>query len=132
MLDDAGSDRLPGAVPLICKPGDVAITNRQAVHGSFANTSPNVRVSINAGFHRRKSVLNITSGGIHNPVSLYDDAYIRHRSRMIMYGIDARRQRFPNETPYVYQPLADSADTYHWTPAIQADFKDYNLNDIGI
>jgi hypothetical protein len=132
MLDDVGSDRLPGAVPLICNPGDVAITNRQAVHGSFANTSPNVRVSINAGFHRRESVLNITSGGIHNPISLYDDAYIRHRSRMIMYGIDARRQRFPDETPYVYQPLADNADAYHWTAATQAEIKDYNLNDIGI
>ena len=53
MVDAAGSDRLPDAVPLICGPGDVAITSRQAVHGSFANTSPNVRVTVNMGFHRR-------------------------------------------------------------------------------
>ena len=46
-------ERLPEAVPIICAPGDVAITNRQAVHGSFANTSPDWRVTINFGFHRR-------------------------------------------------------------------------------
>ena len=132
MQDDAGSDRLPRAVPLICGPGDLVITNRQTVHGSFANTSKNVRVTINAGFHRRKSVLDVTSGGVHNPVSHYDDAYIRHRSRMIMYGINARRQRFPNETPYSYEPLADNIDKYHWDAAAKADVKDYNLQDIGI
>ena len=53
MVNEAGSDRLPQAVPLICDPGDVAITSRQAVHGSFANTSSKVRVTINFGFHRR-------------------------------------------------------------------------------
>ena len=55
MVDAAGCDRLPDAVPLVCAPGDVAITNRQAVHGSFANTSPLPRVTINFGFHRRRS-----------------------------------------------------------------------------
>ncbi len=132
LMDETGSDRLPTAVPLICGPGDLAITNRQAVHGSFANTSDAVRVTLNSGFHRRKSVLNVTSGGIHNPVSLYDDAYIRRRARLIMYAIDARRQRFPNETPYVYQPLADEADQYVWNEAAKADIHDYNLMDIGI
>ena len=43
----------------ICAPGDVAITNRQALHGSFANTSPDWRVTINFGFHRRTSVLGV-------------------------------------------------------------------------
>ena len=32
-IDEAGSDRLVDAVPLICEPGDVAITSRQAIHG---------------------------------------------------------------------------------------------------
>ena len=130
--DAHGSDRLPDAVPLICGPGDLAITNRQIIHGSFANTSDNVRVTINAGFHRRKSVLNVTSGGVHNPVSLYDDAYIRHRARVIMYGIDARRQRFPDEVPFRYAPLADQGSAYRWTPETRADIDDYNLQDIGI
>jgi hypothetical protein len=132
LVGTCGSDRLPNAVPLICAPGDTAIVNRQAVHGSFANTSENIRVSLNAGFHRRKSVHNVTSGGIHNPVSLYDDAYISRRARMIMYAIHARRQRFPDEVPYAYAPLADSAADYHWTAAAKADIRDYNLMDIGI
>jgi hypothetical protein len=119
-------------VPFVCGPGDVAITSRQAVHGSFANTSPNVRVTINMGFHRRRSVLGVKSGGVHNPVSLYDEAYIHNRSRLIMYAIDARRQRFPDEMPYHYAPLAGDADRYRWTPAAKAEVRDYNLQDIGI
>jgi hypothetical protein len=132
MVAAAGSDRLPDAVPLICYPGDVAITNRQAVHGSFANTSPNVRVTINFGFQRRKFVLGVESGGVHSPVTMYDADYIRQRSRMIMYGIDARRQRFPDETPFVYAPLAGAQEQFRWTPAAKAEIKDYNLQDLGI
>ncbi|MBT5108309.1 MAG: phytanoyl-CoA dioxygenase [Rhodospirillaceae bacterium] len=132
LRDAEGTDRLPGAVPFICGPGDMAISNRQVVHGSFANTSDNIRVTINAGFHRRKSVLDVRSGGVHNEVTTYDDAYIRHRSRLIMYGVDARRQRFPGEAQYTYAPLADSAGEYAWTPDAKADIRDYNLHDIGI
>jgi len=132
LAGESDSDRLPDAVPLICGPGDVAIVNRQAIHGSFANTSDNSRVSVHFGFHRRKSVLDVTSGGIHNPVSTYDDAYIRHRARMIMYGIDARQQRFPDESPYAYAPLAADAGQYRWDAASKADVKDYNLYDLGI
>lgn len=132
MVEAAGSDRLPDAVPLICEPGDVAICNRQMVHGSFANTSPNVRVTINFGFHRRKFVAGVKSGGVHNPVAIYDDAYIRERSRMIMYGIDARRRRFPSEVPYVYKPFAGHENEFRWTPEAKPSVRDYNLQDIGI
>ena len=132
MCDESGSERLPDAVPLVCAPGDVVVASRQAVHGSFANTSDNMRVTINAGFHRRASVLGVTGGGVHNPVSLYDEEYIHHRSRLIAYGIDARRQRFSEETPFEYTPLADEMDCYRWTPEVAADLHDYNLQDIGI
>ncbi len=132
MVDAAGSDRLPDAVPLICAPGDVAICNRQAIHGSFANTSDDVRVTINFGFHRRKSVLGVESGGIHNPVSVYDDARIRERSRVIGYAIEARAQRFPGETPFRYAPFAGDEALYCWTPEARAGIKDYNLLDLGI
>ena len=132
MVGAAGSDRLPEAVPVICKPGDVAICSRQAIHGSFANTSPDVRVTINFGFHRRKSVLGVKSGGVHSPVAVYDENYIRRRSRLIMYAIDARRQQFPVEKPYVYKPFAGQEDRYVWTPDVTADLKDYNLQDLGI
>ena len=37
---NGGSDMLPDAVPLVCGAGDVTIANRQIVHGSFANSSP--------------------------------------------------------------------------------------------
>ena len=56
LVAEAGSDRLVHAVPVICAPGDVCINSRQTVHGSFANTSPDPRVTINFGFHRRSSV----------------------------------------------------------------------------
>ena len=47
IIAEAGSDRLPNAVPQISGPGDVAISNRQVVHGSFANTSLDWRVTFN-------------------------------------------------------------------------------------
>lgn len=130
MTAAAGSERLPDAVPLICGPGDVAICNRQIVHGSFANTSENVRVTVNFGFHRRRSVLGVASGGVHNAVAVYDEARIHERSALIGYAIDARRQRFPEEVPYVYRPLA--GEDYHWTPEVMPALKDYNLLDLGI
>jgi len=133
MAAAAGSDRLPDAVPILCAPGDVAMTNRQAVHGSFANTSPNWRVTVNMGFHRRRSVLDVVSGGsLHGRKGVYDDARIRERSRMIGYGIDARRQRFPHETPFVYQPHARANERYAWSDEVRASIRDYNLLDLSI
>ena len=128
----AGSERLPDAVPMICQPGDVAITNRQALHGSFANTSPDWRVTVNFGFHRRKSVLGVQGGGVHNAAAVYDAERIRERARLIGYGIDARRQRFPDETPYVYKPHAEAGLSYRWDAKAKAGIKDYNLLDLSI
>jgi len=132
MVADAGSDRLPDAVPLICKPGDVAITNRQLIHGSFANTSPDWRVTLNFGFHRRKSVLGVQGGGIHNAPAIYDEARLAHRARLIGYAIDARRQRFPDETPFAYRPHVESGAKFTWDEAAKADIFDYNLDDLSI
>jgi hypothetical protein len=130
MVAAAGGERLPDAVPIVCKPGDVAITNRQAVHGSFANTSPNWRVTLNFGFHRRRSVLGVQGGGVHNAPAVYDAARIRERARILGYAIDARRQRFPDEAPFAYQPHA--GETYRWDAAAKAGMKDYNLLDLSI
>jgi hypothetical protein len=132
MVDEAKTDRLPDAVPIICKPGDVAMTNRQTVHGSFANTSPDWRVTVNFGFHRRRSVLGVTGGGVHNAAAVYDADRIRERARMIGYGIDARQHRFPDETPFVYAPHAGSGETYRWDAAAKASIKDYNMLDLSI
>jgi len=129
---EAGSERLPEAVPIIAKPGGVAITNRQALHGSFANTSQNWRVTVNMGFHRRRSVLGVEGGGVHNARSVYDEERIAERAKMIGYGIDARRQRFPDETPFIYRPHADAGVSHAWTEASKAAIKDYNLLDLSI
>jgi ectoine hydroxylase-related dioxygenase (phytanoyl-CoA dioxygenase family) len=132
MVEAVGSDRLPDAVPLLCEPGDVAICNRQAVHGSFANTSSDVRVTINFGFHRRSSILGVTAGGVHNETAVYDAVRVRQRSKAIMYAIDARQQRFPEEKPYRYQPFAGQEGEYRWGADARAQLKDYNLLDLGI
>ncbi|HET6607407.1 MAG TPA: phytanoyl-CoA dioxygenase family protein [Rhodopila sp.] len=130
MIAEAGTERLPDAVPIVCAPGDVAITNRQTVHGSFANTSPDWRITLNMGFHRRRSVLGVTGGGLHNAVAVYDNDRIHRRARLLGYAMDARRQRFPDETPYAYAPLA--GETYSWDDAARADIRDYNLEDLSI
>ena len=130
MVEDAGSERIPGAIPIVCAPGDVAITNRQAVHGSFANTSKDWRVTLNMGFHRRKSVLGIMGGGVHTAPAVYDDTRIARRARLIGYGIDARKQRFPNETSFAYAPHAGLQ--FRWDAAAKAGIKDYNLDDLSI
>ena len=132
MAERAGCDRLPDAVPMIAAPGDVIICNRQAVHGSFANTSARPRVTLNFGFHRRASVLGVTAGGVHNARATYDEECIRERARVIGYAIDARRQRFPHETSYVYQPFIGRENDYRWNDAARAGLKDYNLLDLSI
>jgi hypothetical protein len=132
MVAEAGTERLADAVPIICAPGDVAMTNRQALHGSFANTSPDWRVTVNFGFHRRKSVLGVKAGGVHNAVATYDADRIRERASLIGYGIDARRQRFPDEMPFVYKPHRDEGLSYRWDAAAKAAIKDYNLRDLSI
>jgi Phytanoyl-CoA dioxygenase (PhyH) len=129
---EAGTERLPEAVPIIAKPGDVAITNRQSLHGSFANTSKDWRVTVNMGFHRRRSVLGVEAGGVHNAKGVYDEARIAERAKMIGYAIAARRQRFPNEGSFVYKPHADAGLSFVWDAASKASLKDYNLLDLSI
>ncbi|MBS0243142.1 MAG: phytanoyl-CoA dioxygenase family protein [Proteobacteria bacterium] len=132
MVAKAGSERLPDAVPIIAKPGDVAVTNRQAVHGSFANNSPDWRVTLNYGFHRRRSVLGVYGGGLHAAPAVFDEERIAKRSRAIGYAIDARRQRFPGERSYVYKPFAETGERHVWDAAAKAAMHDYNLLDLSI
>ncbi|MCW5736458.1 MAG: phytanoyl-CoA dioxygenase family protein [Enhydrobacter sp.] len=54
MVAESGSDRIEGAVPMQCDAGDTIVTNRQLVHGSFANSSPDRRITLNEGFFPRK------------------------------------------------------------------------------
>ena len=137
LVEAAGSDRLPDAVPMLGAAGDVAICNRQALHGSFANTSPDRRVSVVFGFHRRDAVLNVKKRQRDGTLVVYDDARIRERSRAIQAAIEARAVRYPQETPYIYQPFV-SAEHENWNvvekPGIDRvyDLKDYNVLNLGL
>jgi hypothetical protein len=126
----AGSNRLPDAVPLICNAGDVAISNRQVVHSSFANATNDWRVTLNLGFHRRKSVIGVRARGIDGETKTYDAERIRKRSEMIGYAIAARRQHFCGEQPYVYRPHTENGERYEWSAAARAQIEGYNLQDL--
>lgn len=133
MVRDAGSERIAGAVPLLCSGGDVFILNRQMVHGSFANSSPDRRVTFNMGFFPRKRVQDVTATHLDGRVVTFDTAHIHERSRMIAVAIDARRQRFPHETPYRYAPLIDEVEQNRWNEETrQRVVKNYNLRDMYI
>jgi len=132
LVEESGSERLNGAVPIVCNPGDVVICNRQLLHGSFPNCGFEPRVTVNFGFHKRSSVLGVMGGGIHSDAQVFDDATVSRRSRAIGYAIDARKQRFPDETPYEYQPFLASGDAYQWDADARRNLKDYNLDDLSI
>ena len=130
IVETNGSERLPGAVPMICKPGDVVISNRQIVHGSFANTGFEPRVTVNFGFHRRSSVLDVMGAGMHSVAAVYTKEFIHKRSLPMGYAIEARKRRYPSETPFAYQPLA--GDTFVYDDETLRQISDYNLQDLSI
>jgi Phytanoyl-CoA dioxygenase (PhyH) len=133
MVRNAGSERIAGAIPLLGKAGDTFILNRQMIHGSFANTSPDRRVTLNMGLFPRERVLNVTSTHLDGRVVTFGSAQIHQRSRMIAIAIDARKQRFPNEKSYRYQPLAGEEDENRWSEHTrQTVVKNYNLLDMYI
>jgi ectoine hydroxylase-related dioxygenase (phytanoyl-CoA dioxygenase family) len=132
MVEKSGCERLVDAVPIICNPGDVVINNRQVVHGSFANTGFETRVTVNFGFHKRSSVLNVKGAGIHAEAKIMDSEYINKRSEVIALAINARQKRFPDETPFNYIPLSDNLNAFDWNESSMAELKDYNLMDLSI
>ena len=128
-----GSDQLPGAVPLTCKAGDVTIVNRQMLHGSFANTSADIRVSMTFGFHRRRSVLGARGALTQKSSEVYDAQRIFQRSSVIAVAIDARAQHYPAERRYQYQPFIGLEDEYRYSNAMfEQVIRDYNLKDLSI
>lgn len=132
LVEESGSERIANTVPLVCDPGDVVMCNRQLVHGSFANTGFEPRITVNMGFHRRSSVLDVMGAGTHNDAQIFDADLIAKRSEVIGYGIDARRQRFPNETPFEYQPFIEKGLSYEWNEEAKASLHDYNALDLSI
>ena len=133
VADNGGSDHLPDAVPLECEPGDVTIVNRQTLHASFANTSPDPRISITFGFHRRSSVLG-AHGALGQPGDVvYDAERIFQRASVIALAIDARAQHYPAQQRYVYAPFAGREAQFRYTAEnAQRYLKDYYLKDLAI
>ena len=129
---ETGSERIDGAVPIVCNPGDVVICNRQLLHGSFPNCGFEPRVTVNFGFHKRSSVIGTQGGGIHSEAQVFDDEIIERRSRSIGYAIEARKQKYPNEEAYKYYPFEQSGKSFVWNDNSREDLKDYNLEDLSI
>ena len=124
---------MPGAVPLACKAGDVTVVNRQALHGSFANTSNDLRISLTFGFHRRKSVIGAKGVLSESADAVYDEARVFERSKVIGYAINARAETYPEESRFDYLPMRGHQEELlvnedNWEKTI----KDYNLNDLSI
>ena len=85
------------------------------LHGSFANSSDDIRISINFGFHLYRSVLGQkTALVIAEQNTIYDAQRFHDRSTVIAVAIDARGQYYLNETPFSYKPFADKADDYRF------------------
>lgn len=132
LVSSSQSERIEGAVPLVCDRGDVVICNRQALHGSFPNSGFEPRLTVNFGFHKRSSVLGVKGGGIHSDAQVFDDEIIARRSRVLGYAIAARKERFPEETAYEYKPFTDRSLSFVWDDAARADIHDYNRDDLSI
>ena len=132
LVSSSQSERIEGAVPLVCDRGDVVICNRQALHGSFPNSGFEPRLTVNFGFHKRSSVLGVKGGGIHSDAQVFDDEIIARRSRVLGYAIAARKERFPEETAYEYKPFAEQSLSFVWDDAARADIHDYNRDDLSI
>ncbi|MBT6275704.1 MAG: hypothetical protein HOI95_16415 [Chromatiales bacterium] len=130
---NGGLDTLPDAVPLVCEPGDVTIVNRQLLHGSFANTSPDLRVSLTFGFHRRQSVLGAKAALAVESDDTYDEERIFDRSSVIAVAIDARHQARPNERRFHYKPFEGLEDQFRLSPeTFERVIKNYNVKDLAI
>jgi hypothetical protein len=132
LVSTSQSERIEGAVPLVCDRGDVVICNRQALHGSFPNSGFEPRLTVNFGFHKRSSVLGVKGGGIHSDAQVFDDEIIARRSRVLGYAIAARKERFPEETAYEYKPFTEQSLSFVWDDAARADIHDYNRDDLSI
>lgn len=132
LVAESGSERLEGAVPLVCDRGDVVICNRQALHGSFPNSGFEPRLTVNFGFHKRSSVLGVKGGGVHSDAQVFDDEIIARRSKVLGYAIAARKEHYPDEFAYTYQPFEAAGLSFDWNDAARRDMHDYNRDDLSI
>ena len=119
VADNEDGELLPDAIPLVANAGDVTIVNRHMLHGSFANTSPDPRVSITFGFYPHSSVLgvsglNITLDKDKSGEKIYDEEHIRHRSAVVQVAIDVDTRRVQKNgataTPFLGDKMTTDTD----------------------
>ena len=128
-----GSERLANAVPLVCNPGDVVITNRQILHGSFPNAGFERRVTVNFGIGRLRDVLGVRGAGVHTgDREIYTADRIQERIRIIGYATGARSVYNTAEAQYAYKPLANTPENFTWDDKARSAVRDYNLLDLSI
>jgi len=134
VAENGGSEQLPGAVPLVCNAGDVTMVNRQMVHGSFANSSADLRISLTFGFHRRKSVLGQKAAlSMQESGAIYDERRVFERSAVIQVAIDARARDRPGEAAFTYRPFAGLEDQFRFTPeTFDRVIRNYHTKDLAI
>lgn len=106
------TEAVDDAVPMVLAPGDCGMVNRSSLHGSFRNFSTERRITMVLGYHKRSSAIGAVTTNVHayrlpggkniHDVE-YSADYVERRSRMIALAIDARRQHYPHEQPYVYE-----------------------------
>ena len=103
------------------------------LHGSFANTSVDQRISITIGFHRRASVLGQSSALAVEGSDVYDEKRIFERAAVIPVAIDARAQQYPSEARYCYQPFVGLEDDYRWNnDTFERVIRNYSSKDLAI
>ncbi len=131
---NGGSEQLPDAVPLVCEAGDVTIVNRQMLHGSFANSSPDLRISLTFGFHRRQSVLGAKAAlAMEDDNVTYDEQRVFERSAVVQVAIDARYQDRPDEPRFDYRPFSDLQDDFRFNDeTFEQVIKNYHTKDLAI
>lgn len=121
------TERIAEAVPMMLAPGDCGMVNRSSLHGSFPNRSDERRITMVLGYHSRESAIGAKTTNVHafqRPIREgepreYSEEYVLKRSRMIPLAIDARRQKYPDESPHEYKgSFIGSAE---WNEAARAE-----------
>ncbi|MED5356984.1 MAG: phytanoyl-CoA dioxygenase, partial [Pseudomonadota bacterium] len=113
---------------------DVTIVNRQMLHGSFANSSPDLRISLTFGFHRRQSVLGAKAAlAMEDDNVTYDEQRVFERSAVVQVAIDARYQDRPDEPRFDYRPFSDLQDDFRFNDeTFEQVIKNYHTKDLAI
>ena len=69
---------------------------------------------------------------MHGRPQIDDEKHSIESSRLMQHAISARRQKYPEETPYIYKALEKDKKKYTWDDQARKDIKDYSLMDMSI